>query len=185
MSAQAPLGTQFSNPIQGKTPGAPKLTSGWEAGQHTGEGTIMDKEQYDLIQDHIKDRLGRQAPSIWVGVACTALGIAGSALFVVLEFPKRLGSIPPGAKGNVETLGLAALAVFILSMGFHRSRKHSIRRMCEEICEEMDVAAHIHREPSPQVSRLQRVYSWWGERRNFVKPLPADTSGGALPPGRP
>ncbi len=153
------------------TPSEPTMTTGWSAGEHEGRGAIMDRVAYDLLQHRIKNRLGRQAPSVWVGVACTALGIAGSALFVVLEFPTKLGSIPAGAKGNIEILGIAALAVFVMTMGFHFSRKHSIKQMAEEMCEEMDVMAHIQRPPKPERgSRLQRFFKWWGERRALIKP---------------
>ena len=94
---------------------------GWGTGELQGPGCIMDRDAYDLIQDRIKNSLGRQAPSVWIGVACAALGIAVSAAFVVLAFPKRLGSIPPGAKGNIETIGVAALVIFVLVLIFHRT----------------------------------------------------------------
>jgi hypothetical protein len=131
----------------------------WGAGERLFAGRHMPEDAYTRLQARIKDDLGRQSPSAWIGAAFMFLGISASAGLLLLVFPKHPGSIPAGSKFGIGLIAIVALVGFVVSLIAHRSKKHNIRREAEDICEEMDIHAGIPR-PEQAVAQPRWHLRW-------------------------
>jgi hypothetical protein len=111
-------------------------------------GVVVGRDAYNRLQGRIKDDLGRQSPSAWIGAAFAFLGIAASGVLGILLFPTKSTQLPPGTKGYLVIVAVSAGTMFLLCLIAHRSKRHANRQVAEDICAEMDLHCGIQRLPS-------------------------------------
>jgi hypothetical protein len=102
---------------------------------------IMTEVSYNRIHDRIKNQLGRQAPSAWVGASFAFFGVAMSACLARLVLPNSASGLPAGTRSILVVAACAAAVVALVCFAAHRSRRTSIEALAADICAEMDTCA--------------------------------------------
>jgi hypothetical protein len=104
----------------------------------------MTEASYERIKGRIRVDLGKQSPSAWVGAAFMFIGIGVSAALAHLELPGSVSGLPAGTRETLVIIAVAAAIGAGLCLVAHFTKKTSIQKLADDICDEMDVYSVRH-----------------------------------------